>query len=322
VFLFIRNLEESEEEEENKHHFIDSIKSNFIHRVIVFLFPFFFLLYFESNRRLCTHMEFFLFGMQNYLIAVVVVILLCLFSGIFPPRRILRKLAQDHGVLFYFRHGKKRVSITIDDAPSPYTEKILDVLRKHRIKATFFVIGDRISGNERVLKAIWEGGHEIGNHDTTTRISAYVPTDRLLSDVINTQQTINLTIQRRDPKIKWFRPGSGLYTMDMVRKLRAIGYTTVLGDVYAWDAMIPFSWWTTIHALFRVREGSILIMHDGSSRAVSGTASTLDRIIPQLQRRGYSFATLTEAYEKAIEFPPETKRKEKKSTDDKEKKKE
>ena len=61
--------------------------------------------------------------------------------------------------------GQKEIAISFDDGPAPsYTTEILQLLKQDNIKATFFCIGNRIAGNENILKQIQEGGHVIGNH--------------------------------------------------------------------------------------------------------------------------------------------------------------
>ena len=67
---------------------------------------------------------------------------------------------------FYF-HGKRnsdKISITFDDGPSKETEKILDILKKNKANATFFVFGERIKGREEIIKRILNERNEIGNH--------------------------------------------------------------------------------------------------------------------------------------------------------------
>src|SRR3990167_6424485 len=63
------------------------------------------------------------------------------------------------------RTDKKVISLTFDDGPTPpYTNQILDILKKHGVKATFFVTGDNASIHPALLKRMMEEGHEIGNH--------------------------------------------------------------------------------------------------------------------------------------------------------------
>jgi cation transport ATPase len=61
-----------------------------------------------------------------------------------------------------------QIALTFDDGPSkPYTEKVLDILKQKKVKATFFVVGDKLGKNRDILNRITSEGHEIGNHTYT-----------------------------------------------------------------------------------------------------------------------------------------------------------
>ncbi|MEE9579507.1 MAG: polysaccharide deacetylase family protein, partial [Gemmatimonadota bacterium] len=70
-------------------------------------------------------------------------------------------------VLYFVETDRPTVALTIDDGPDPATTaRILDVLERHGARATFFLITDRVPGNEAILRRILDEGHEIGNHLT------------------------------------------------------------------------------------------------------------------------------------------------------------
>jgi len=67
-------------------------------------------------------------------------------------------------IYFHGSRDKKEVALTFDDGPSEQTTKILDILKKNNARATFFILGKKVKGNEEILKRIVYEGSEIGNH--------------------------------------------------------------------------------------------------------------------------------------------------------------
>lgn len=129
----------------------------------------------------------------------------------------------------YFMPGvADAVALTIDDGPDPAgTPEILQVLKEQSAHATFFVIGARIVGYEWLIERMRADGHELGNHDYCERMSAFVPAPELEQDVGATHDLI-----ARFGPVHWFRPGSGVFTPDLLRIVRKWGYRLALGDVF------------------------------------------------------------------------------------------
>lgn len=99
------------------------------------------------------------------IVAVLLVVLFIAYSIIFQLRWIMKIPAFifPHA-LFYFSTKQKAIALTVDDAPTDQTEQFLELFKRFGVHATFFVIGNRVRGREEKMRAIIEGGHEIGNH--------------------------------------------------------------------------------------------------------------------------------------------------------------
>src|SRR5258706_11585892 len=137
---------------------------------------------------------------------------------------------------------KRRLALTFDDGPDPkFTPKILDVLRDHRVKATFFLIGDQAEKNTLLTQRIYREGHEIGNHTWTHPDISSIGKSYL--DI-----ELNLTERFMESKIGvkpvYFRPPYSIdqepYTADQVRPLETVqdrGYISVGNkiDPYDWQ---------------------------------------------------------------------------------------
>lgn len=96
---------------------------------------------------------------------------------LWQPKLLLRWIAERNSdVLFYIETSRRLIALTIDDGPHPIaTPMILKVLSKYQARATFFLIGERIRGNEEIVHQILSGGHEIGNHMMTNAPSICLP---------------------------------------------------------------------------------------------------------------------------------------------------
>ena len=105
------------------------------------------------------------------------------------------------------------VGLTFDDGPHPeLTDDILDVLARHEAQATFFLIGDRVVGNEGVVTRIVEEGHEVGDHLMRDEASILLSRSRFREDLT---QARDLLAEYQE--VRWWRPGSGWTTPGTAR---------------------------------------------------------------------------------------------------------
>ncbi|MFN2400411.1 MAG: chitin deacetylase family protein [Gemmatimonadaceae bacterium] len=194
-------------------------------------------------------------------------------------------------VLFLVDTRKRIVALTIDDGPNAETtDSILEVLASYSAHATFFVIGSRIRGNEGTVRRIVADGNELGNHLFTDRPSVRLSKDEFEQELLRTDQLISAFGQA-----KWFRPGAGMFSQQMISTAHAHGYRCVLGSVYPFDPHIPSGWYIR-HVIRRaVHPGAIIILHDGPGRGPR-TADVLREVLPELRARGYRVTTVSELW--------------------------
>ncbi len=214
-------------------------------------------------------------------------------AALAQPGPVIRWLARRHpDVLFAIDVREPIVALTIDDAPHPaLTPAILDVLAKHRARATFFVIGERILNNEQTLRRIVEEGHELGNHLMTDTPSIRLSAEAFERHLLQTHDLLS-----RFGSVRWFRPGSGWYRRRMLEQIRRYGYRCALGSAYAYDSHIRSAWYVSRHILRHTRPGAVIILHDGGASRWR-TVDVLRRVLPELERRGYQVVTLSELVE-------------------------
>jgi len=189
-------------------------------------------------------------------------------------------------IIFLGDDNQKVLYLTIDDGPSSATEEIMSVLAKHRVPATFFIIGNHVHSDTQ-LSMLNEAGFSLGNHLRTTTRCSSLPLERFQEDFDFTDQLIH-----RFAKPAYFRPPSDFGTPDQLSYVRTKGYQPIVGTVF------PLDHWVTHPAILAILvrwlavPGGIIIMHDGDVRGHT-TAKVLDRIIPILKNRGFTFEALT-----------------------------
>lgn len=202
-------------------------------------------------------------------------------------------------VLFQIDTREKVLALTIDDAPTQYTHEILSLLSKYNATATFFVIGSQVDSPERkeILKDIVLQGSELGNHAMFDEPSRDLSSEILSSQIRRVDKIIDEVYVEvgRQRNSRFFRPGSGFFSQKMIDLLSDLEYRLVLGGIYPHDPQIPYWRINARHILSMVRPGGIIICHDRRA----WTIPMLQRVLPELQVRGYKVVTVNELIQSA-----------------------
>ena len=224
------------------------------------------------------------------IVVAIVILVVCLALSLAPPRMIVVPIARlSPQVLYFVDSNRPAVALTIDDGPAGVeTDALLDLLSAHDARATFFLIGDQVPGNETLLRRMIGEGHEIASHGFRERASILLSRAALETDLATTH-----TLLSEFGAIRWFRPASGFYDAELLELVGSHGYRSALGDVYPFDAFVPFSGFHAWYVLHHVKPGSVIVMHDGAGRGWR-TIDALQVILPELQKRGFEVVTLSE----------------------------
>lgn len=188
-----------------------------------------------------------------------------------------------------------KIALTFDDGPhATSTPRILELLQRFNVQATFFLVGKHLEKHPEIAREMVGTGHEIGNH-TFSHSLLYVSTKNRIRDEIRRTDTLLRNIDGAEPK--FFRPPAGFFTKQVLDIAEQLGYQTVVGDVYPRDPHLPGKKKIVDRVLQRTVAGSIIILHDGgNARRVdrSQTLEALSEIIPNLKNKGFEFLTLSE----------------------------
>ncbi|MCT6924673.1 polysaccharide deacetylase family protein [Metasolibacillus sp.] len=179
----------------------------------------------------------------------------------------------------------KRIALTFDDGPHPtVTKQILATLEKYDAKATFFVTGHRVNKSPKVLKEIYDAGHEIGNHTWNHPKLTQISLNQVNAQ-INETNTIVKSIIGEEPTL--FRPPYGAYNKEILSSL-SVPLVTWSVDTLDWQHHMPAK---TLKAIQNGSyNGSIILMHDIHQT----TADALDSVLSYLSKQGYEFVTVSE----------------------------
>lgn len=188
----------------------------------------------------------------------------------------------------------KLVCLTFDDGPSESTPAVLDVLREHAVRATFFVLGEAIEGREEVLAQTLAEGHEVGNHTYSHPHAMDLDDAELGHDIARCQRLLGGT-----PTL--FRPPYGEDALRSTRVAAERGIaTTVLWSVDPRDYLERDPAAIADAIVAGAEAGAIVDLHDGWPRVTSTvpdrapTAQALALAVPRLVDLGYRFVTVSE----------------------------
>ena len=182
--------------------------------------------------------------------------------------------------------SKKMIALTFDDGPNYNTNKVIDVLNKYDIKATFFVLGSRAINNKDILKKMADSGMEIGNHTYNHLLLTKYDENKIRSEIEDTSEVIYSATKKR-PKL--LRPSYGSVN-NKIKKVANM--PIIIWDIDTLDWKYHNSKRITSRVVNKVRDGDIILMHD----IYSASLNALSNIIPILQDNGYEFVTIDELF--------------------------
>ena len=185
----------------------------------------------------------------------------------------------------------KMVALTFDDGPDPKTTpRALDILKKYGAKATFFMVGQNIAGNEAIVKRVHNEGHQIGIHTWDHPVLTKLPLETAQKEILDTQTAINNVIGIK-PTIT--RPPYGAINATIQN---SVDQSFIMWNVDSLD-------WKTrntkaiMQEIAKTQPGSIILMHDIHQTSIDALPSVLE----YLKSNGYTLVTVDELLEGQLE---------------------
>jgi peptidoglycan-N-acetylglucosamine deacetylase len=194
----------------------------------------------------------------------------------------------------------REFALTYDDGPNdPYTQQLLDVLARHNVRATFFLIGRFVRQRPEIARAIHAAGHLVGNHTMSHPVLLFQSPKRVREELAGCNAAIEDALGE---PVRHFRPPHGARRPDVLRAARNLGLTPVL-----WNAM-GYDWKpTTAEHVFenlqkgiqrnqRLGVGSNLLLHDGGQAGIgqdrSHSVAATSRVLESTREKSIRYVTV------------------------------
>lgn len=190
--------------------------------------------------------------------------------------------------------GARQIALTFDDGPNdPHTLKLLEVLNKHHVPATFFLIGCYVRQRPDLAVEIVKQGHVAGNHTFTHPLLIFETASRVRQEILQCREAIQDAVGEHS---NWFRPPWGGRRPGTFRLVRQLGLEPVMWNVTGYDWNPPSTEFIERKVSRKIRGGDVVLLHDGG-HAVFGadrskTIEAVDRLIRRYKAEGYEFVSL------------------------------
>lgn len=204
--------------------------------------------------------------------------------------------------------SRPSLALTFDDGPSESTPALLEILRRHHVRATFFMCGQNVTRLPEIARQVANEGHEIGNHSDSHPRFDFRSRAFIYREIAATQEKIERNtgvspkLFRAPYGVRWFGVG------EAQKRLGLLGVMwTVIGHDWRWPAHRIANLLTR-----RSRNGDIICLHDGRRTEpqpdIRATLSALEMAIPALLQREFQFETVSEilCFQDPVQTSPRT----------------
>ena len=198
--------------------------------------------------------------------------------------------------------GSKQIALTYDDGPNdPHTLRLLEVLAKHGVRATFFLMGRYVKQRPDIASEVARAGHVIGNHSFNHPNLIFASAAQTRSELQQCTQALTDAVGEHS---RLFRPPFGGRRPVTLRVTRSLGLEPVMWSATGWDWKGKPAAYVEHRVCRQVRGGDVILLHDGSHAAFgadrSKTVMATDRLIARYKAEGYEFVTIPEMMRTAV----------------------
>ncbi|SPF39702.1 Polysaccharide deacetylase [Candidatus Sulfotelmatobacter kueseliae] len=195
--------------------------------------------------------------------------------------------------------GTKQLALTYDDGPNdPHTLRLLDVLARHDVHATFFLIGRFVQQRPDIALGIARAGHVVGNHTFTHPLLTLMSEAAIRQELSDGRAALEDAIGEHS---NLFRPPFGGRRPAVLRIARELGLEPVMWNVTGYDWKAPSADVIEHRVARQIRGGDVILLHDGGHRQMgtdrSNTVAATDSLITRYKSAGNAFLTIPQMME-------------------------
>jgi len=201
-------------------------------------------------------------------------------------------IIKNHHAIYADLDTKNEIYLTFDNGyEQGYTEKVLDVLKKHQVPATFFVTGHYVKEEPELLKRMVKDGHIIGNHSYTHPDFTTMSKEAMKKELDKLEEAVAAVTDQK--KLTYLRPPRGTFNEHTLKWADELGYVHVFWSLAFkdWEVNKQKGWkYAYDNIVEQIHPGAILLLHTVSE----DNAEALDKVITHLKKEGYVFKSLDE----------------------------
>lgn len=190
--------------------------------------------------------------------------------------------------------GSRQIALTYDDGPNdPHTLRLLEVLARHGVQATFFLIGRYVQQRPDIAREIVKAGHVVGNHTFTHPLLIFKSEAEIRNELSHCRTALQDAIGQHS---NLFRPPYGGRRPAVLRVAREIGLGPVMWNVTGYDWNAPPASVIERKVIKQIRGGDVILLHDGGHKQMgadrSNTVTATDHLIARYKSEGYEFLAI------------------------------
>ena len=196
--------------------------------------------------------------------------------------------------------GTRQFALTYDDGPNdPHTLRVLEVLARHSVHATFFLIGRYVQQRPDIVREIVKAGHAVGNHTSTHPLLTLKSAAEIRRELSDCRAALNDVIGEHS---NLFRPPFGGRRPAVLRIARELGLQPVMWNVTGYDWNAPPAEVIERKVVKQIHGGDVILLHDGGHKQMgadrSQTVLATDHLLARYRPQGYEFVAVPEMMQK------------------------
>lgn len=214
-------------------------------------------------------------------------------EGQAPVTNVTAEFLSQYDGYYMGDSSEKNLYLTFDAGyENGYTAGILDVLKKHDVKAAFFLVGNYLKTSPELVKRMVSEGHTVGNHTYSHPDMSAISTEDAFREELSKLEDEYKSVTGKE-MLKYYRPPQGKYSEANLKMAKELGYRTIfwsLAYVDWYESDQPTKEEAFNKLIPRVHPGAIVLLHSTSKT----NAEILDELLTKWEKMGYKFKSITE----------------------------